>query len=89
MTSVNRILLLITIFLSPFDVHHLLHKSDIVVFGDVPVFQKIWPLVLGHRVEKVLDEFVGDKRMSEIQLCDVGLRYNVSYAMFFCWMASE
>lgn len=53
--------------------HVPLHVGDVVKLGYVAVFLHVWAFVLGHSGEEILNDFVGDKRMSQIELCDIWL----------------
>lgn len=53
--------------------HHLLHEADVVVLGKLPVFQEVGTFVLRHCLDKMLDDFVRNKGVLQIQFCDIGL----------------
>lgn len=52
---------------------HLLHEADIVILGQVSILKEIGAIVRGHRLDQMLDDFVGDERMAEVKLSHVGL----------------
>lgn len=54
--------------------HHLFHEADVVVLGKLSVFQEIRAFVLWHCLDKVLDNFVRNKGVSQIQFRDIGLQ---------------
>lgn len=55
-------------------VHHFLHKADIVILRDVSVLQEVWPLVLWHSFKEILDNFVRNEGVPEIEFGDIWLQ---------------
>ena len=53
--------------------HVALHVGDVVELGDVAVFLHVRAFVLGHAGDEVVDDFVGDEGVAEVELCDVWL----------------
>ena len=53
--------------------HHFLHEADVVVLGKLSVFQEVGTFVLRHCLDKMLDNFVWNKGVSQIQFRDIGL----------------
>ena len=46
---------------------HVLHETDVIVLGQVPVFLQIGTLVLGHSGQKVFEQLVRDQRMPQVE----------------------
>ena len=53
--------------------YHLLHEADVIELGQIAVFQHVGAFMLGHGLDQVFDDFVGDKGMAEVELGDIGL----------------
>jgi hypothetical protein len=53
--------------------HVSFHIGNVVEFGYVAVFLHVGACVFGHCREKVLDDFVWNKRVAEVEFCDVWL----------------
>jgi len=53
--------------------HVSLHVGDIVKFGYVAVVLHVWAFVFGHGGEQIVDDFVRDERVTEVEFCDVWL----------------
>lgn len=66
-------LLLLAILFAFFS--HLLHKADVVILGQVSVFEEIGPIMCGHSFDQMLNHFIRDEGMAKIKLCHIGL-YN-------------
>ena len=52
---------------------HILHETDIIVFGKISVLLQIGTFMLWHSGEKVFDKLLRDQGMPEIEFGDVGL----------------
>lgn len=52
---------------------HLFHEADVVELGQITVLEHVGALMLGHGLDQVFDDFVGDERMAEIEFGDVWL----------------
>jgi hypothetical protein len=70
--SVPRILSAIDLAVA-FAAHVSFHIGDVVELGGVAVFLHVWAFVLRHGGDEVLDDFVGDERVAEVELCDIWL----------------
>jgi hypothetical protein len=53
---------------------HFLHEANVVVLGQIPVLEEIGAIMCRHRLNQVLNNLVWNKRVSEIQFCDIGLQ---------------
>jgi hypothetical protein len=73
--SVPRILSTIdlAVVLSSFATHVSFHVRDVIELGCVAIFLHVGAFVLGHGGYEILDDFVGDKRMAEIEFRNVWL----------------
>ena len=50
-----------------------LHQAHVVVLGELAVLSQVWPVVRRHRLHHLLDDFVGDECVTEVQLGNVRL----------------
>ena len=78
MLEIDRVLLAVDLRLGSGAVgavgaHVPLHVCDVVEFGNVTVFCHIWAFVLGHGGEEVVDDFIGDEGVAEVEFGDVWL----------------
>jgi hypothetical protein len=53
--------------------HVSLHVGDVVELGNIAIFLHVWPFMLRHGGEQVFNDFVGDERVAEVELCDIWL----------------
>lgn len=53
--------------------YHLFHEADVVELGQIAVLEHVGAFMLGHGLDQVFDDFVGDERMTEVEFGDVGL----------------
>lgn len=53
--------------------HHGVHERDVVIFGDLAVLLRIGPVVFGHGHQQVINQFIWDQRVSQVQFRDVWL----------------
>ena len=54
-------------------IHHFLHEANVVILRKVPVFEQVRTFMGWHSLNKMVDNFVGDERVSKIELRDVWL----------------
>lgn len=57
--------------------HVLFHESNVVVLCKLPVFLQVRALVFRHALDKIVNELVGDERVSEVHLCYVWLQTRI------------
>ena len=56
-----------------FPTHVSLHVGDVVVFRQVSIFLHVWALVCRHGGDKVIDDFIRNERVPQVELGDIGL----------------
>lgn len=54
--------------------HHFLHEANVVILCQVSVLQEVRAVVLRHRLDKMLNNFVWNERVSKIKFRDIGLQ---------------
>ena len=53
---------------------HSVHKCNIIEFRDICIFFSCGiAIVLGHRPNEILHQFVRYQRVAQVNLCDIGL----------------
>lgn len=57
--------------------YHFLHKADVVVLGQIPVFQKVRTFMRRHRLNQMVDDFVRYERVSKVELSYIRLKMSV------------
>ena len=54
-------------------IHVVLHEPDIIVFGQLAISLQIRPFVCWHALHQIFNQLVGNQRVTEVKLGDIGL----------------